>query len=185
MSNRWQAIGSLTLAKVEGLHSGSATAQSSAAGGFGDDPNDLINAFGVLGLDRDIMWKLQGSYVLPADIVMSTNWIWQAGRPYARKLNVTRFADNTTPAQGSFTIFLEPRDGSLRMNAQNYINLRAEKRFQLGGPRRLTAMVDVLNLLNTDTELAIITENVTSVNFALPDTRFDPRRAMVAVRFEF
>jgi hypothetical protein len=185
MSNRWQAIGSLTLSKVEGLHSGSSTGQSSAAGTFGDDPNELINAYGVLGLDRDVMWKLQGSYILPAEIVLSTNWIWQAGRPYARKLNVTRFADGRTPAQGTFTLFLEPRDGSLRMGAQNYFNLRAEKRFQLGGARRVTAMVDVLNLGNVDTELTIISENVASTNFALPETRFDPRRAMFGLRFEF
>jgi hypothetical protein len=185
MSNRWQAIGSLTLAKVEGLHSGSSSGQSSLAGAFGDDPNDLINAFGVLGLDRDVIWKLQGSYVLPAEVVLSTNWIWQAGRPYARKLNVTRFADGRTPAQGSFTIFLEPRDGSLRMDSQNYINLRAEKRFQLAANRRLTAMVDVFNSLNVDTPIAIITENVASANFGLPDSRFNPRRAMVGLRFEF
>ena len=185
MSQRWQAIGSLTIAKVEGLHSGSSSAQSSAAAGFGDDPNDLINAYGVLGLDRDFMWKLQASYILPADVVLSTNWIWQAGRPYARKLNVTRFADGTTPSQGSFTIFLEPRDGSLRMESQNYVNLRAEKRFGFGGSRRLTAMVDVINLLNADTPLTLIQENVASVNFAVPATRFNPRRAMVGVRVEF
>jgi hypothetical protein len=185
MSQRWQAIGSLTLAKVEGLHSGSSSGQSSAAGAFGDDPNDLLNAFGVLGLDRDFMWKLQASYILPAEVVLSTNWIWQAGRPYARKFNVTRFADGTTPSQGSFTIFLEPRDGSLRTDSQNYINLRAEKRFALGGARRFTAMVDVINLLNADTPLSLISETVTSVNFAVADTRFDPRRAMVGVRMEF
>jgi hypothetical protein len=185
MSNRWQAIGSLTLAKVEGLHAGSSGGQSSAASAFGDDPNDLVNAYGVLGLDRDIMWKLQGSYVLPADVVLSSNWIWQAGRPYARKLSVTRFADGRTPAQGSFTIFLEPRDGSLRLEAQNYINVRVEKRFQLGGARRLTTMIDVFNTLNIDTPTDIITENVASRNFGLPDTRFNPRRAMVGLRFEF
>ena len=185
MANRWQAMASLTLSKVEGLHSGSSSAQSSAAGGFGDDPNDLINAYGVLGLDRDVMWKLQGSYVLPWEIVFSDNWISQAGRPYARKLNVTRFADGRTPAQGSFTIFLEPRDGSLRMAAQQYFNMRAEKRFELGGRRRLTAMVDVLNTLNIDTELTIITENVTSASFGMPDTIFNPRRAMLGLRFEF
>jgi hypothetical protein len=185
MSNRWQAIGSLTLAKTEGLHSGSSSGQSSLAGAFGDDPNDLLNAFGVLGLDRDVIWKLQGSYILPADVVLSTNWIWQAGRPYARKLSVNRFADGRTPAQGSFTIFLEERDGSLRLESQNYINLRAEKRFQLAASKRLTAMVDIFNLLNMDTPTAIITENVASANFAVPDTRFNPRRAMVGVRFEF
>jgi hypothetical protein len=132
-----------------------------------------------------VMWKLQGSYVLPADVVLSTNWIWQAGRPYARKLSVTRFADGRTPARGSFTIFLEPRDGSLRMESQNYINLRAETRFQMGGSRRFTGMVDVLNMLNIDTPLTISSENVASSNFAVPDTRFDPRRAMIGLGFEF
>jgi Carboxypeptidase regulatory-like domain len=185
MSNRWQAIGSLTLSKTEGLHSGSSSAQSSAAGTFGDDPNELINAFGVLGLDRNIMWKLQGSYLLPYDVVFSTNWISEAGRPYARKLNMTRFADGTAPAQGSVTIFLEPRDGSIRMPAQHYFNMRAEKRFAFGGSRRATVMVDVLNTFNIDTTIAIITENVASANFGLPDSRFDPRRAMLGVRFEF
>ena len=185
MSQRWQAIGSVTIAKVEGLHGGSSSAQSSAVSAFGDDPNDLLNAYGVLGLDRNFMWKLQASYILPADVVLSTNWIWQAGRPYARKANVTRFADGTTPSQGSFTIFLEPRDGSLRTDSQNYVNLRAEKRFGLGGSRRFTAMVDVINLMNADTPLAIISETVTSVNFGVADTRFNPRRAMVGVRLEF
>jgi hypothetical protein len=185
MSQRWQAIGSVTIAKVEGLHAGSSSGQSSAAGAFGDDPNDLLNAFGLLGLDRNFMWKLQASYILPADVVLSTNWIWQAGLPYARKFSVTRFADGTTPAQGSFTIFLEPRDGSLRMDAQNYINLRAEKRFALGGAKRFTAMVDVINLLNSDTLLSVVSENVTSATFGAANSRFDPRRAMVGVRFEF
>jgi hypothetical protein len=185
MSNRWQAVASLTLAKVEGLHAGTADGQSSAAGSFGDDPNELINAFGLLGLDRDFMWKLQGSYLLPADVVLSTNWIWQAGRPYARKLNMTRFADGTSPGQGAVTIFLEPRDGSLRMDSQNYMNLRAEKRFQFGGSRRVTAMIDVINLLNADTPLSLISEVVTSANFAKANARFNPRRAMVGARLEF
>ena len=179
MSNRWQAVASLTLSKVEGLHSGSATAQSSAAGTFGDDPNELINAYGVLGLDRDFMWKLQGSYQLPWDIVASTNWILEAGRPYARKLSVTGLS------QGAVTIFLEPRDGSIRMDTQNYINLRAEKRFQLAGTRRVTAMVDVVNMLNSDTMLSVTSELVTSPNFGVAASRFDPRRAMIGFRFEF
>lgn len=185
LSNRWQAIASLTLSKVEGLHAGSSSGQSSAAGSFGESPNDLINAFGVLGLDRNVMWKMQGSYILPYDVVFSTNWIWEAGRPYARKLSVTRFANGATPAQGSFTIFLEPRDGSLRLDPQNYINLRAEKRFALGASRRFTAMVDVFNSMNADTPLTLITENVASANFAKPDTRFAPRRAMIGLRYEF
>jgi hypothetical protein len=119
MSNRWQAVASLTLAKVDGLHSGSSSGQSSAAGTFGDDPNELINAFGLLGLDRNFMWKLQGSYQLPWDTCSQATGSGRRAVPYARKLNMTRFADGRQPAQGSVTIFLEPRDGSLRMDSQN------------------------------------------------------------------
>jgi hypothetical protein len=46
-------------------------------------------------------------------------------------------------------------------------------------------MVDVINLLNADTPLTLVTENVASVNFAAPDTRFDPRRAKIGFRVEF
>ncbi|MGQ0735811.1 MAG: hypothetical protein ACT4QD_19420 [Acidobacteriota bacterium] len=178
-------IASLTLSKTEGLHAGSASGPSSAPSVFGDDPNELINAYGLLGLDRDKMFKLQGSYILPANVVLSTNWFWIAGRPYARKLNVSTFADGTRSAQGTFTLFLEPRDGSLRLPAQNYANLRAEKRFELGGRRRFTVMVDLINVSNSDTPILFITENVASNNFALPDEVFLPRRAMVGLRFEF
>lgn len=193
LAQRWQAIASMTWAKTEGLHSGTAlltsSAQSSAPGTFGDDPNELINGFGLLPGERDLLWKLQGSYLLPYEIVVSSNWQWIAGRPYTRRFSVTGLR------QGAVTIFLEPRDGGLRMPAQNFVDLRVEKRVQMGGRRRLTLMADFLNLLNIDTPLTLASENVGTVsstgqfvpnaNFAVGNTVANPLRAMLGLRFEF
>ncbi len=183
MAQRWQAVGSVTLSKTEGLHSGTqlttASAQSSAAGTFGDDPNELTNAVGLLSGDRDVMFKLQGSYVFPYDFVVSSNWQWIAGKPYTRRLSVTGLR------QGNQTVFLEPRDGSLRMPSQNFVDMRFEKRFAFAGDSRVTVMVDVINLLNIDTPLTLISETVTSTSFGLGNLIANPRRAMFALRYEF
>lgn len=183
MSQRWQAIASLTLGKMEGLHAGSGAStggsQNSAAGTFGDDPNEWINVYGLMPQDRNAMGKLQASYILPYDVVVSTNWQWIAGRPYTRKLNVSGLR------QGRVTVFAQPRDGSLRLPAQNFVDMRFEKRVEMGGRQRLTLMADVLNLLNIDTPLELITEIATSSNFGKGETVANPRRAMMGLRFEF
>ena len=183
MSQNWQAVGSVTISKTEGLHSASnlttASSQSSAASTFGDDPNELTNAAGLLPGDRDVMFKLQGSYAFPRDVVVSSNWQWVAGKPYTRRLSAGGLP------QGTQTVFLQPRDGSLRMPSQNFIDLRLEKRFRLGGSSRITVMADIINVLNIDTPLTWISEVATSSNFAVPNLIANPRRAMFALRYEF
>jgi hypothetical protein len=183
MAQNWQAVGSITISKTEGLHSASnlttSSAQSSAASTFGDDPNELTNAFGLLPGDRNVMFKLQGSYVFPHDFVVSANWQWVAGRPYTR-----RFSVGNLP-QGTQTVFLEPRDGSLRMPSQNFVDMRFEKRFAFGGTSKITLMADIINVLNIDTPLSWISEVATSSNFAVANVIANPRRAMFGVRVEF
>jgi hypothetical protein len=46
-------------------------------------------------------------------------------------------------------------------------------------------MVDVINILNADTMLSVVSENVTASTFGTANSRFDPRRAMVGIRMEF
>jgi hypothetical protein len=187
MAQRWQAVGSVTISKTEGLHAGShlttSSSQSSAAGtvaaGFGDDPNELTNASGLLSGDRNVMFKLQGSYQFPYDFVVSSNWQWIAGRPYTRRLVLSGLR------QGSQTVFLEPRDGSLRTPSQNFVDMRFEKRFTFAGTSRATVMIDVVNLLNIDTPLTLVSETVTSSSFGLGNLIANPRRAMFALRYEF
>ena len=183
MSQNWQAVGSITISKTEGLHSASnlttASSQSSAASTFGDDPNELTNAAGLLPGDRDVMFKLQGSYAFPYDFVVSSNWQWVSGKAYTRRLSAGNLP------QGTQTVFLQPRDGSLRMPSQNFVDMRFEKRFRLGGTSRITVMADIINVLNIDTPLTWISEVATSANFAVPNLIANPRRAMFALRYEF
>jgi hypothetical protein len=70
--------------------------------------------------------------------------------------------------QGTQTVFLQPRDGSLRMPAQNFVDMRFEKRFRLGPASKITLMADIINVLNIDTPLTWISEVATSSNFACP-----------------
>jgi hypothetical protein len=183
MAQNWQAIGSITISKTEGLHSASnlttASSQSSAASTFGDDPNELTNAAGLLPGDRDVMFKLQGSYSFPYEIVVSSNWQWVAGKPYTRRLSVGGLP------QGTQTVFLQPRDGSLRMPSQNFVDMRFEKRFRFGATSRVTVIADIINVLNIDTPLTWISEVATSPNFAVGNLIANPRRAMFALRYEF
>ena len=183
MAQNWMAVGSVTISRTEGLHSASnlstASSQSSAASTFGDDPNELTNAAGLLPGDRGVMFKLQGSYAFPYDISVSSNLQWVSGKPYTRRLSAGGLP------QGTQTVFLEPRDGSLRMPSQNFIDMRFEKRFRLGGASRITVMADIINVLNIDTPLTWISEVSTSANFAVANLIANPRRAMFALRYEF
>jgi hypothetical protein len=183
MAQNWMAVGSVTISKTEGLHSASnlttGSSQSSAASTFGDDPNELTNAAGLLPGDRGVMFKLQGSYAFPYDIAVSSNLQWVSGKAYTRRLSAGGLP------QGTQTVFLQPRDGALRMPSQNFIDMRFEKRFRLGGASRITVMADIINVLNIDTPLTWISEVSTSSNFAVANLIANPRRAMFALRYEF
>ena len=57
MSHRWHGQVNLTLSTSEGLR---------GTGTFGQDPNDLTNAFGrISDTDRPVMFTANGSYEIP------------------------------------------------------------------------------------------------------------------------
>ena len=60
--------------------------------------------------------------------------------------------------------------------------MRGSKSFSFGGPLRIELLVDVLNVLNDATEEGLVSENLFSPNFGLPNTFVAPRRAMVGLR---
>ncbi|KKN18227.1 hypothetical protein LCGC14_0957900 [marine sediment metagenome] len=49
----------------------------------GKDPNDWINAEGLMTMDRTWVFKLQLAYNFPWDILASVNYQRMSGRPYA------------------------------------------------------------------------------------------------------
>ena len=141
-SNGWQAFGSYTFSRADGLQAYSGT---TAAGPqvstvaprpgvlhrtitFGRDPNDLTNARGRLPNDRPHMFRVMGSVDVPrTGFVFAANLQISSGKPWAATTLVS------LPQNGQQRILLEPR-GSRRLSSQSLLDLRLSRAFALGQP---------------------------------------------------
>ena len=75
--------------------------------------------------------------------------------------------------------------GTHRVDFRNILNLRVEKPLRIGGERRLSLVLDVLNTLNSSAVTHIQSSRLEFVNFLLPEAIESPRRARVGIRFAF
>lgn len=192
MMQNWMMSASLTISKTRGLHAGSGLGPSadqdssffpSANARFGQDPNDFINADGLLNGDRTYIFKLQGTYILPWETKLSANYSWLTGRPYARQIAVTDVLN-----QGTRTIFAEERDGSRRTDNVSLLDLRLEKEFQAGNRFRFGITADFFNALNTDAFYDVATTLSgpgTEGVFGVGSVFIPPRRLMLGAKFHF
>ena len=183
-SHGWQAFGSYTLSRAEGLQASSgATAAGSQIstiagtpfGTFGQDPNTLTNARGRLPNDRPHMFRVMGSVDVPrTGFVIAANLQHFSGKPWAATAQIAL-------PQGDQRILLEPR-GSRRLSSQSLLDVRVSRTIAIGGIGRIELLVDVLNVLNDTAEEGLATDNLFSPNFGQPTVFIDPRRAMLSVR---
>jgi len=190
-SDGWQAFGSYTLSRTDGLQSYSGTTaagpQASTVGAppgafssgpitFGRDPNDLTNATGRLPNDRPHMFRVMGSAdVARTGFVFAANLQISSGKPWAATTVVS------LPQNTQQRILVEPR-GTRRLSSQSLLDLRLSRTIALGRAGRLELLVDLLNALNDTAEEGLATDNVFSSNFGQPTAFVDPRRAMLGVR---
>ena len=187
----WQAFGSYTLSRTSGLQPSSGTTAAGAQVStiapppapqgvtFGRDPNDLTNARGRLPGDRPHLFRAMGSVEVPrTGMVIAASMQYSSGKPWAATALVPLPQTNNQATQ---RVQLEPR-GSRRLSSQTLLDMRLSKTFSLGGARRIELLVDVLNVLNNTAEEGLVSDNLFSSNFGLPNTFVDPRRAMVGVR---
>ena len=185
-SNGWQAFGSYTLSRTSGLQPSSGTTAGGAQVStiapsviFGRDPNDLTNAHGRLPGDRPHAFRAMGSVEVPrTGMVIAASMQYFSGKPWAAAALVGLPQTNNQATQ---RVQLEPR-GSRRLSSQALLDMRVSKTFSFGGSRRIELLVDVLNVLNDTAEEGLVSENLFSSNFGLPNTFVDPRRAMVGLR---
>jgi hypothetical protein len=182
-SRGWSLIGSFTVSKNEGLNSGSTESPSSDASStdnfeFGNDPNDLINADGIVWSDRTYMFKVQAVYELPYDIELAANWQWFTGRPWVRQVQASL-------NQGVREIFDEPNDGSRRVDDQNLVDLRVEKAFPIYGELRASVLADIFNVFNSDAALDVGSQVGTQDVFGVPSKFVGPRRLQFGFRLSF
>ena len=179
----WQAFGSYTYSRATGLQPSSgataAASQVSTIAGtpfltFGQDPNSLTNARGVMPNDRPHMLRVMGSVDVPrTGFTFAANVQHFSGKPWAATAQIAL-------PQGDQRILLEPR-GSRRLSSQTLLDFRVSRPISFGSTR-VELLVDVLNLLNDKAEEAVATDNLFSPTFGQPTAFVDPRRAMVGVR---
>jgi hypothetical protein len=182
-SHKWMLNASLTYSKSWGLNNlGKATGATQQAiiwyGGYlGRDPNEYINAYGRMPSDRPWILKVQAGYTFPWDILASFNWIYQTGRPY---LSFTGFRLN----QGFQKVITEPR-GDNRFPTWSIMDFRLQKTFNIGDTVKLQAILDLWNVLNTNTETSYASHDMWRDRYLEPSWIFYPRRLQIGFRLQF
>ncbi len=151
------------------------------AGSLFADPNTMIHAPGHSFLDRAFVAKLRLSYRLPAGIELATVADYLDGLPFGRQLLVTGMSQG--PIVVAATIRGSPEGGSRSEYVANW-NLRVRREFPL--PKgRLSAAVDVLNVLNAAQRLQESDLSGAAFNLRLPVAIQPPRFARLELRYEF
>ena len=186
MASGWQASGSYTLSRVDGLQAASGTTADGAqmstvapANMFGSDPNNLTNANGRLPNDRPHVLRMTGVAQVPVvGLLVSAHLQHFSGKPWAASAQVS------LGAQGIQRILLEQR-GARRLSSQSILDLRVSKKLSLGDNGSLELLLDVLNLLDETAEEALVSDVLAATTFGQPRSFVDPRRAMIGARLHF
>jgi hypothetical protein len=143
LSNRWQMLAGLTLQQHEGFaHSGTYTDPGSSTDL--NNPNFRLNRDNSA-VFTDIPWALtlSGSYWLPYEFIVSGKYTARDGDPLTRTITIAGLA------QGSETVWVQPRGEDRTETVSQFVDLRVAKRFNLGGAQ-LEGTVDLFNLLNAN-----------------------------------
>ncbi len=142
--------------------------------GFALDPNNLIYNSG----ERYNTWhaKVMGTYDAPYGLKVSGVFRAAKGEAYGRRWNSPRLN------QGTLNLWVEPI-GTFTMDNVNILDFRAEKGFQLGENRKLSATFDLFNVLNSAAILGV--NNLTGADFSRPTQTLAPRIARLALKYAF
>ena len=147
-SSKWMMNASVSWSHSTGLnmraHDTSHENLSGWSGGFGRDPNDLINATGDLQHDKRWVAKFTGGFDLPWELFFSGYFTWQEGRPRPAMVRISDLE------QGRQEILADPR-GDTRYPSFYTLNLRLQRSFPLGNTWALKVMLDLFNSTNDDT----------------------------------
>jgi hypothetical protein len=189
MADGWQATVAYTYLDSKGVlpstRLGLIAAQRATArfSDFGQNPNDLVFAYGKLLGDRPHTFKAQVVLQLPAGFMVGANYLFQSGRAYAR---IARIAEPDLGFPTAPEINIEERDGSRRLPSQSILDLRAQKDFKFGKEARFSVFADALNLFNTGTHQDVLSRVVDSEDtFGVPTEFLFPRRLMLGAKFTF
>ncbi|HOW85726.1 MAG TPA: TonB-dependent receptor [Candidatus Aminicenantes bacterium] len=146
MSHRWAMQSSYVWSNGRGILNTSRD-QSTGFTGFYDDPNSMINAYGLLDNQREHLVKVQGTYAAPWGITVSGYYQFGSGVPYTRIIRSYE-AGLGSLYQGGVSIFAEER-GLRRLPDQHLLDLRIEKAFNVGRGQ-IAVQLDAYNVFNNN-----------------------------------
>jgi hypothetical protein len=141
-------------------------------------PNALINASNAGNFQNSFKtWqgKVQATLELPWQLRLVPLVRYQAGNPFART-----FSQRLN--YGNATIMAEPF-GTERAPNQTLFDLRSEKVFRLGGSVKVTALLDLYNIFNTNVAQDVTITSGSS--FLRPVAITPPRVARVGFKFNW
>jgi hypothetical protein len=135
MSNRWMALGSLSVGKNVG----------DVYGGTEDlnNPNFTFRN-GLLTNDRHVFFKMSGAYQLPLEFTVAANAQYYSGYPELTTVLVNSQTVKLT--QVSQSIVVQP-SGTIRQPSATIVDLNVQRPIKIGR-MRLAPRVDIFNLLN-------------------------------------
>jgi hypothetical protein len=189
MSNHWQMLGSYVWSRLDG----DLVATTGTLAGDPNNPNQMIptNSTGRGLYDQPHAFKLLGSYQAPYGITLGANYQALSGLPIDRTIR-----ENLV--QGAVTVRADPR-GTYRADFLNLLSFRADKGFRLNGSRRVLAVAEIHNLLNSSSgqnsygattqsfasEAAFQAAQLTTSYFGRVQEIIAPRILKLGVKFEF
>jgi hypothetical protein len=181
-SKNWMMNASVAWSHSTGLnmrsHGTSQQNLSANAGGFGRDPNDLINAEGDLQHDKRWVFKFTGGFNLPWDIFFSGYFTYQDGRPRPAMVRILDLE------QGRREILADPR-GETRYPSFYTLNLRLQKTFAFQGSLKLKVMLDLFNTTNDATFRSWRSNSMWRDTFYEESGLPQPRSLQLGLKLEF
>jgi hypothetical protein len=143
MSNRWQLLGGVSLQSHQGFnHSGTYTNPGNTTDL--NDPTFLLNRDdSSVFIDLPWSFNVSGSYLMMYGIQVSGKYTARAGDPLVRTFQATGLA------QGTQTVWVQPRGDDRTETVTKFVDIRVAKRFTVG-ITRLEGTIDLFNLLNAN-----------------------------------
>jgi hypothetical protein len=190
-ANRWGLSVNYTWSKSEGLIPrplAQAQFNPPYGGTEGRDPNNLLNGYQRLQGDRPNMFRAQGVFELPWEVMFSASLELSDGRAHNRQIRVPGLG------QGSVNAIMEP-GGAYHYTPIQNIDLSVGKRIHLGGDTYFRIDGRFMNLLNQDTIISYASLRLQSPAPGLSvqeqfyqnvaQSWYKPRRLEVRVGVEF
>lgn len=185
LSHRWQMAAGVTAGRNKGgvVNNTSASNGQSATLDL-NDPNNTLFSKGVVGLDSKYGFRLLGSYLAPADILIAGSFTSNGGTAYQSTYTATRAAVASVVAltRGSQNVFLSAR-GDERLPAVNEVDLRISRPFKLGATRRIIPQVDLYNIGNAAPAVTIT--SAVGGSYLAPTQILAPRIIRVGLAMTF